>query len=34
MFGSVLMSLLHEQEVDFVLDARVCPKNKQDWVKL
>ena len=31
MFGSVLVSLLHEQEVDFVL---VCPKNKQDWVKL
>ena len=34
MFGSVLVSLLHEQEVDFVLDARVCPKNKQDGVKL
>ena len=34
MFGSVLVSLLHEQEVDFVSDARVCPKNKQDGVKL
>ena len=34
MFGSVLVSLLHEQKVDFVLDARVFPKNKQDWVKL
>lgn len=28
MFGSFSVSLLHEQ-VDFVLDARIFPKNKQ-----